>query len=80
TRELLYTAITRAKRRFTLVSPVRHGGPSDEPASERAAAVLSAAVGSVTRRSGNLWRRLAMRLDNRDDDRESGADADEPLG
>ncbi|MFP4252111.1 MAG: exodeoxyribonuclease V subunit alpha [Guyparkeria sp.] len=80
TRELLYTAITRAKRRFTLVSPIRHGGASDEPASERAAAVLSAAVSSVTRRSGNLWRRLAMRLDHRDDDRESGADADEPLG
>ncbi|MFN2381568.1 MAG: exodeoxyribonuclease V subunit alpha [Guyparkeria sp.] len=58
TRELLYTAITRAKQRFTLVSPVRAG---DMP-QQQATTVLKAAVSSVTRRSGNLRRRLMSRL------------------
>ncbi|WP_410473689.1 exodeoxyribonuclease V subunit alpha [Guyparkeria sp. TX1] len=58
TRELLYTAITRAKQRFTLVSPIRAG---DEPDSQ-ARAVLKSAITSVTRRSGNLRERLVQRL------------------
>lgn len=58
TRELLYTAITRAKQRFTLISPIRAG---DEP-DPQSRAVLKSAVTSVTRRSGNLQRRLVQRL------------------
>lgn len=58
TRELLYTAITRARRRFTLVSP---GG--DRPEDRRhVRTVLTSAVESTTRRSGNLRRRLSRRL------------------
>lgn len=58
TRELLYTAITRARRRFTLVSP-----SVDRPDDRRQArAVLTSAVESTTRRSGNLRRRLSRRL------------------
>ncbi|MFI9654853.1 exodeoxyribonuclease V subunit alpha [Guyparkeria sp. GHLCS8-2] len=67
TRELLYTAITRAKQRFTLISPIRAG---DEP-DPQARAVLKSAVTSVTRRSGNLQRRLVQRLSaSGSDDRE----------
>lgn len=58
TRELLYTAITRARRRFTLVSPSRDS-PDDR---RQARAVLTSAVESTTRRSGNLRRRLSRRL------------------
>ncbi len=58
TRELLYTAITRAKQRFTLISPIRAG---DQPDSQ-ARAVIKSAITSVTRRSGNLRERLVQRL------------------
>ncbi|MCL7752111.1 exodeoxyribonuclease V subunit alpha [Guyparkeria hydrothermalis] len=62
TRELLYTAITRARRQFTLVSPVRpDDGHAGQPA-EQATMVLRAAIASVTRRSGHLRRRLMSRL------------------
>lgn len=78
TRELLYTAITRARRRFTLVSPTGNeaGGASDN-ATRQAQAVLASAVTSVTRRSGNLRRRLVHRLTSAAG---SGAGADDPLG
>ncbi|KTG15917.1 MULTISPECIES: exodeoxyribonuclease V subunit alpha [unclassified Guyparkeria] len=58
TRELLYTAITRARRQFALVSTIR----TDREPSHRAADVLTRAVTGVTRRSGNLRRRLLHRL------------------
>lgn len=74
TRELLYTAITRARRQFTLVSTVQ-GGPE---VSTRAGNVLASAVTGVTRRSGNLRRRLLHRLSARGMD--SGVRTDEPLG
>jgi len=57
TRELLYTGITRAKARFTLVSPV---GTSHAP---RPAEVLGQAIGTTTRRSGNLRRRIVRAVD-----------------
>jgi len=72
-RELLYTAITRARRRFVLVSPQR----ADSARPEGPTQVLATAVGSQTRRSGNLRRRLLPRLD-RDDDR-GGVRSDEGL-
>lgn len=73
TRELLYTAITRARRRFTLVSPVR----GDADPVRQATDVLTGAVTSVTRRSGNLRRRLVQRLNQRDGG--SGVRTGEPL-
>ena len=58
TRELLYTAITRARRQFALVSTTR----ADREPSRRAAEVLTSAVIGITRRSGNLRARLLHRL------------------
>ncbi len=58
TRELLYTAITRARRHFTLVSPTT-GRPDDR---RRTHSVLTSAVETTTRRSGNLRRRLSRRF------------------
>ncbi|MFO7582950.1 exodeoxyribonuclease V subunit alpha [Guyparkeria sp.] len=53
TRELVYTGITRARRRFTLVSPVTSGSVAPKPAE-----VLDRAIATTTRRSGNLRRRM----------------------
>ncbi len=58
TRELLYTAITRAKQRFTLISPIRVGDQFDS----QARTALNNAITSITRRSGNLRERLVDRL------------------
>mgnify|MGYP006291526103 CR=1 FL=1 len=74
TRELLYTAITRARRQFTLVSPSRDA----QAASVRAGEVLTGAVSGLTRRSGNLRQRLLHRLSSRGGD--SGVRSIEPLG
>ncbi|MCL7743867.1 exodeoxyribonuclease V subunit alpha [Guyparkeria hydrothermalis] len=77
TRELLYTAITRARRRFALVSPVRNG---EDPA-RLAREVVASAVSGVTRRSGNLRRRLLHRLVDGPEHRDAGGvQADDALG
>ncbi len=60
TRELVYTGITRARRRFTLVSPLTDGPRS--PAPEE---VLARAIAETTRRSGNLRRRMRTALGDR---------------
>ncbi|MGM0517150.1 MAG: exodeoxyribonuclease V subunit alpha [Pseudomonadota bacterium] len=57
TRELIYTGITRARSRFTLVSPP--GGRRAPPATE----VLGQAIATTTRRSGNLRRRMIDAMD-----------------
>jgi len=51
TRELVYTGITRARARFTLVSP------AGDARSPRPTEVLERAIATTTRRSGNLRRR-----------------------
>ena len=74
TRELLYTAITRARQQFTLVSTAR----GDREAATHAGEVLTRAVSGVTRRSGNLRRRLLHRLSAAGND--GGVQQGEPLG
>ena len=73
TRELLYTAITRARQQFILVSTAH----DDRTSSTRATEVLTSAVNDITRRSGNLRRRLLRRLSTGDG---GGVRSDDPLG
>jgi exodeoxyribonuclease V alpha subunit len=57
TRELIYTGITRARSRFTLISP-----PGGRRA-PRPTEVLGQAVATTTSRSGNLRRRMIDAMD-----------------